>query len=63
VAFLSRGRLRFFGPLAAALAAAPGGAAASTLHRLCEAWMREDRNLPVRAQPDALGGETRGSIR
>jgi CCR4-NOT complex subunit CAF16 len=46
VAFLSRGRLRFFGPLPDALAAAPPGAAGSTLHRLCEAWMREDRATP-----------------
>ena len=46
VAFLSRGRLRFFGSVCEALAAAPPGAVGSNLHRLCEAWMREDRAAP-----------------
>jgi CCR4-NOT complex subunit CAF16 len=46
VAFLSRGRLRCFAPLTEALAAAPAGGAGSALHRLCEAWMREDRAAP-----------------
>jgi len=44
VAFLSRGRLRCFAPIAEALAAAPPGGAGSALHRLCESWMREDRS-------------------
>ena len=43
VAFLSRGRLRCFAPIGEALAAAPPGPTGSALHRLCEAWMREDR--------------------
>jgi CCR4-NOT complex subunit CAF16 len=43
VAFLSRGRLRCFAPIGEALAAAPPGVTGSALHRLCEAWMREDR--------------------
>ena len=43
VAFLSRGRLRCFAPIREVLAAAPPGGAGSALHRLCEAWMREDR--------------------
>ena len=43
VAFLSRGRLRCFAPVAEVLAQAPPGAPGSALHRLCEAWMREDR--------------------
>jgi CCR4-NOT complex subunit CAF16 len=46
VAFLSRGRLRCFAPLAEVLAAAPAGTTGSALHRLCEAWMREDRVTP-----------------
>jgi CCR4-NOT complex subunit CAF16 len=46
VAFLSRGRLRCFAPIGEALAAAPPGPAGSALHRLCEAWMREDRVAP-----------------
>jgi CCR4-NOT complex subunit CAF16 len=53
VAFLSRGRLRFFGPIGGALASAPPGLVGSNLHRLCEAWMREDR----------LGGETGAPIK
>jgi len=47
VAFLSSGRLRCFAPIGEALAAAPPGGAGSALHRLCEAWMREDRREPV----------------
>ena len=46
VAFLSRGRLRCFAPIPDALAAAPAGPVGSALHRLCEAWMREDRATP-----------------
>jgi CCR4-NOT complex subunit CAF16 len=46
VAFLSRGRLRCFAPISEALAAAPPGPTGSALHRLCEAWMREDRGAP-----------------
>ena len=46
VAFLSRGRLRCFAPIGEALAAAPPGPRGSALHRLCEAWMREDRVAP-----------------
>jgi CCR4-NOT complex subunit CAF16 len=53
VAFLSRGRLRCFSPIADALALAPPGPSGSALHRLCEAWMREDRAAPEGAPPPA----------
>ncbi|HXU00194.1 MAG TPA: ATP-binding cassette domain-containing protein [Polyangia bacterium] len=46
VAFLSRGRLRCFAPIGEVLAKAPPGPTGSVLHRLCEAWMREDRENP-----------------
>jgi CCR4-NOT complex subunit CAF16 len=46
VAFLSRGRLRCFAPIREALATAPAGPVGSALHRLCEAWMRDDRVAP-----------------
>jgi hypothetical protein len=45
VAFLSRGRLRSLGPVRDVLAAAPPDGTGSALQRLCEAWMREDREL------------------
>jgi CCR4-NOT complex subunit CAF16 len=46
VAFLSRGRLRCLASVQEVVAAAPPGGAGSALHRLCEAWMREDRADP-----------------
>jgi CCR4-NOT complex subunit CAF16 len=54
LAFLSRGRLRCCAPIAEVLDAAPAGPAGSALHRLCEAWMREDR------EPRRVVGETPG---
>ena len=63
VAFLSRGRMRCFAPLDVALGAAPPGNTGSALQRLCEAWMRDDRQPPEIPAPDSLNRETPGPIR